>query len=368
MSARKMVWTAALLTAACGAQSVHEWGTFTSVAGADGAAMEWRPLYAPSDLPCFVHHLDQKNLKLTDFGTVRMETPVLYFYPAKPMAVSVKVEFPNGRITEWYPRASSVRPATSQCGGIAWEHVELRQSGEALPKLQAASHYYAARATQAWPLTSEGEKEKLLFYRGIAYFGVDLRPAIVGDGVRLSNAAVETIPTVIVFENHAGRVGYKVIHSLRQPVSVRFAELAGSLEELRARFEGELTEMGLYRDEAKAMLETWRDSWFEEGLRVFYILPRTKLDALLPIAIQPTPGQLSRVFVGRVEMLSPRMRSEIGMAVANGDVGVLRKYGRFLDAFLKEMGDPKMDEKVGELLAESERRIAEESGRISCGQ
>jgi hypothetical protein len=39
-----------------------------------------------------------------------------------------------------------------------------------------------------------------------------------------------------------------------------------------------------------------------------------------------------------------------------------------LDAFLKEMGDPKMDEKVGELLAESERRIAEESGRISCGQ
>ncbi len=151
-------------------------------------------------------------------------------------------------------------------------------------------------------------------------------------------------------------------------MSVRFAELAGSLEELRSRFEGELTEMGLYREEARAMLETWRDSWFEEGLRVFYILLRSKVDALLPITIQPTPGQLARVFVGRVEMLSPQMRSEIGGAVANGDVGVLQKYGRFLDAFLKQLGVPKMDEKVGELLAESERKIAEETGRVSCGQ
>jgi hypothetical protein len=34
--------------------TVHEWGTFTSVAGQDGSAVEWLPLSGPPDLPCFV--------------------------------------------------------------------------------------------------------------------------------------------------------------------------------------------------------------------------------------------------------------------------------------------------------------------------
>ena len=37
---------------------VHEWGTFTSVAGPDGEAVEWLPLAGPPDLPCFVEHVD----------------------------------------------------------------------------------------------------------------------------------------------------------------------------------------------------------------------------------------------------------------------------------------------------------------------
>src|SRR4030095_4322397 len=36
---------------------VHEWGTFTSIAGKDGFALEWRPLNGSSDLPKFVHSL-----------------------------------------------------------------------------------------------------------------------------------------------------------------------------------------------------------------------------------------------------------------------------------------------------------------------
>src|SRR3954462_13576316 len=33
---------------------VHEWGTFTSIAGPAGRAMEWTPQAGQSDLPCFV--------------------------------------------------------------------------------------------------------------------------------------------------------------------------------------------------------------------------------------------------------------------------------------------------------------------------
>src|SRR5262249_22450528 len=66
---------------------VHEWGTFTSIAGKDGVALEWRPLTAPADLPKFVHTIQNQNGGLRHFNSkvdlaarVRMETPVLYFY------------------------------------------------------------------------------------------------------------------------------------------------------------------------------------------------------------------------------------------------------------------------------------------------
>ena len=35
----------------------HEWGTFTMIAGEDGAALEWRPLAGEDDLPGFVYDL-----------------------------------------------------------------------------------------------------------------------------------------------------------------------------------------------------------------------------------------------------------------------------------------------------------------------
>ena len=34
---------------------VHEWGTFTVVAGVDGTLLDWNPLSGPSDLPPFVY-------------------------------------------------------------------------------------------------------------------------------------------------------------------------------------------------------------------------------------------------------------------------------------------------------------------------
>ena len=83
---------------------VHEWGTFTSVAAEDGTAVDWVPQQGPRDLPCFVDRV-QYNIKGWLPARVRMETPVLYFYSTDENAVDVRVRFPQGIITEWYPRA-----------------------------------------------------------------------------------------------------------------------------------------------------------------------------------------------------------------------------------------------------------------------
>src|ERR1700674_2236241 len=71
--------------------TVHEWGTFTSIAGEDGRPVEWLPAGGPTDLPCFVNRFETLGLKASLSGTVRMETPVLYFYGPAETTVSVKV-------------------------------------------------------------------------------------------------------------------------------------------------------------------------------------------------------------------------------------------------------------------------------------
>ena len=91
--------------------TAHEWGTFTSIAGRDGSAVEWLPLTGSTDLPGFVEHFRYNGFKLGLRGTVRMETPVLYFYDSRQETVSVKVSFAKGLITEWYPHAAHVEPA-----------------------------------------------------------------------------------------------------------------------------------------------------------------------------------------------------------------------------------------------------------------
>src|SRR5262249_42063474 len=88
--------------------TVHEWGTFTSVADANGNPVPWAPLFGPPDLPCFVAR-DSEVYKGFLSGLVRMETPVLYFYSPQAQTLSVHVGFPQGRITEWYPKAD-VKP------------------------------------------------------------------------------------------------------------------------------------------------------------------------------------------------------------------------------------------------------------------
>src|SRR5438128_2485782 len=73
--------------------AVHEWGTFTSIADRSGQAIDWLPLSGFSDLPDFVEHFRTANFKTRLRGTVRMETPVLYFYSPRETTLSVNVKF-----------------------------------------------------------------------------------------------------------------------------------------------------------------------------------------------------------------------------------------------------------------------------------
>jgi len=242
----------------------HEWGTFTSVQGADGVQLEWNPLVT-SELPKFVYdpskpsgeprrHISTYGGKSVFRTLQRMETPVIYFYSAKERSVDVTVKFPQGLITEWFPQAHDVGPSwveprpalakldslTDKVGvhpgfnfatldtrkGIAesmirWEGVKILpakdnpQLASRLPTDSSGSHYYAARGTDADFLRVDGavnetnrvEHEKFLFYRGIGNFKAPLEVTLGSDDgfIQLHNIGVERLAHLFILSVRHGR-------------------------------------------------------------------------------------------------------------------------------------------------------------------
>src|SRR5438132_9795229 len=99
---------------------VHEWGTFTSFEGADGATVDGMQ-HETEALPSFVaSRLSPRTSPLAIYGDHsrdvpvsrchgKMETPVIYFHTRRARHVNVRVGF-GGLLTQWYPRASHAAP------------------------------------------------------------------------------------------------------------------------------------------------------------------------------------------------------------------------------------------------------------------
>jgi len=340
---------------------VHEWGTFTSIAGKNGIALEWRPLSDSSDLPKFVHtaqggrglrHGPSKN----DYTTqIRMETPVIFFYPNEEMTITAEVNFPQGKITEWYPQARSVN------AGINWGKLAVVPGAAATyPADNSNNHYYAARETDSAAVQVCGtsgrpiEQEKFLFYRGVGSFDLPLSVKLADSRLNLHNSGKEEIARLIIFENRNGRIGYHVIDNFSGDTVSERPQLDKGVEAVIRDLRQALVASGLYDKEADAMIKTWRNSWFEEGVRVFYFLPRTITDATLPLKIDPQPAELVRVLVGRIEVITPEMEATVkkqvlllndpSPGVRAGAATAIQKLGRFYEPILKQMAEDEKDE------------------------
>ncbi|PYV35016.1 MAG: hypothetical protein DMG22_03830 [Acidobacteria bacterium] len=358
--------------------TVHEWGTFTSIAGPDGRAINWLPAGGPTDLPCFVAMSGAEGPKRfadaqlggrADRALVRMETPVLYFYSPRSETVNVKVSFHQGVISEWYPAASVSRDTPwqgagidSSTGVIRWTNVKIMPGAtESYPLEDAPSHYYAARRTGSAPLQVSSQatwwttptqqpptiqNEKFLFYRGLGSFQPAIAAQALPNGkVMVTNLGDEETP-IVLFENRGGKIGYRIPNpglagtplTLDPPVLT-----TGNLDKLYMVLEAMLKAQGMFPQEARAMVETWKDSWFEQGTRVFYIMPKHAVDSILPLDIEPRPVDVARAFVGRMEVITPATQNEVRTAIQHQDRAALETYGRFLEpivnGFLAEQSE-----------------------------
>jgi hypothetical protein len=244
--------------------------------------------------------------------------------------------------------------------------VEISQRATNRPQHRVAqearpSHYYAARNTNSSPLqlsTQNGdESEKFLFYRGVSVVPAPLSALVLPNGqIEAMNQSSAEVAKLILFERRDEKIGFREVNTLREGAVLDPPILDASLalDSLLSDLETSLISSGLYPEEAHAMLESWKDSWFEEGSRLIYIVPSSFVETILPLSIEPQPATTHRVFVGRMELLTPATRNAIETAVETNDKVTLAKYGRFLgpmiESLLRKATDPVRTAQLNEAL------------------
>jgi hypothetical protein len=142
---------------------------------------------------------------------------------------------------------------------------------------------------------------------------------------------------VLLFERRGDKLGFRIAQLAASSPTLDPPELNADMDSLKRAIVDMLIAQGLYQDEAQAMFETWRDSWFEEGSRLLYIVPRQFVDSILPLSINPAPAQTVRVFVGRLELVTPATQRAVEQALAAHDQTTLTRYGRFLVPIVENM-------------------------------
>jgi hypothetical protein len=322
---------------------VHEWGTFTSFAGDNGVELEFRPLVT-SDLPRFIMNPFSQPGSPTSFllkdqftALQRMETPVTYFYTDEPRVVNVRVDFPQGSLTEWYPVVkkfdSGVNNDTNAIVGhsyLDWGTVRLTPEKQfasvrvrdakgkaipaSLPRVDAGDHYARARETDSAIVeTVDANRgshfEKFLFYRGLGNFELPIKlVAQRHDRFEVSNSGEEPSGALLLVRIENGHVRFTRLDPVgpRSSIDTTLPSEQSTVDRLAEATVHELIAAGLYNKEALAMVNTWRTSWFgENGTRLLYLVPGKLTDKLLPLSVDPAPDQCVRVLVGRLETLTP---------------------------------------------------------------
>ena len=407
------------------AYDLHEWGTFTTVSGSDGKLLTGLHVEEES-LPGFVYsHVgmrpqvhgqygfyipsqmtqarqnsnqvlvmeDDKKLLHPMLGmkgmpraslqnvTVKMETPVIYFYGDDTPKVNVKVGFKGGTISQWYPQRKSgdtpnllkkgeqkmsdrlkemvgeremvqwkpIDFSKPYDGAIEWD-VEILSKAESDPaytfKADENTTWIYPRVPDANMLKVGGEYEDYLFYRGVGNFDLPVTFSVdASETLVVKNDSEEAVPFAFAFENIGGKFRYKTLGEVAVRGEARVSEegwvtpSAGKSQQVEVfqEMRAGLVAQGLSVDEANGMVKTWWKSYFNKpGLRVFWVVPQVDLERILPLSVNPKPASQVRVLVGRADVLRPKFEQQMIAALGTHAFSSYR-HDRFILPYMNRL-------------------------------
>jgi len=318
---------------------VHEWGVATIVHGASGigAARSEGATFAggvekPEELPKFVHTFrGMFDQTIENWRNMPVRKPIVYFYAKKKMTVNVLVSIPRGRPHAWWPQAAEIapRPVLPGRGRGFGDLGELPKIEEMKPengllrwpalvidplsvakRPDADGWWPLGRKTASSPVVQGENSDKFLFYDALTFVDPGLDIEWTRDGKAKLSARAD-IPLAIAVRVKDGACTFAQ-KKLAKGESADLAPAAGT-PDLVAPLVG----AGLYKDEAVALAEIWKEEFFQApGARVLAIVSRAAYDALLPIEIAPKPDKLERVLIAHVECLDPDVAARVGGWIA----------------------------------------------------
>ena len=336
---------------------VHEWGTFTCLQDESGKAIGG----INSDdepVPQFVHNfapgLILPPLEIASGAsksvprchpdvTMRLETPIVYFYPGKDFnaRLNVTVNCQAGWLTQFYPDAKVFaigvkgdwigRLQPYGFGRLEWDNVSLGNSNEG--PATSWPVWTTPRHVNCATVEVKGEHEKFLFYRGVANLAAPLRVVRSGPELTISKSARDNATQTardirelwLLDVRTDGTAAFRPVRPFEQaPAFVAKTRAEFAAEEYTREAKGELKKAlhealmkaGLFDDEAAALLDTWQISYFNSpGLRLFFLVPEKWTNETLPLRVRGAASEraevnpvTTRVMVGRIEIVTPEQR------------------------------------------------------------
>jgi hypothetical protein len=296
--------------------------------------------------------------------------------------VTVKVDFPEGIWTQWYPQAAfvgpklpAVAPEHPRGGHLQW-NAELIPPGEAAPALPAVASnalwHYSREVDSAYVVTHDrlrgnvAEPERFLFYRGLGQSPLPVRMTAEHDGTLAADSALDgALRHVFVIQVRNGRGVYRYLPELAPGKSIEsvIPSLSDSrplpefVDRISSALQSRLVETGLEPREAWAMVHTWTNSYFRtDGIRTLFVMPQAWTDRTIPLHIDPVPSRTVRVMVGRIEHLAPERERRAASAVR--DLGstdeatrtaafeTLRSEGRYVEPILRRVARETQDDRA----------------------
>ncbi|PCJ52038.1 MAG: hypothetical protein COA79_25000 [Planctomycetota bacterium] len=310
---------------------MHEWGTFTTEIKYGGNGKLLTGLEKEEEhLPDFVYQYNLNSLNFFSKGfstsvtnvTVKMETPVIYFYTENETPFTVDIHFNGGKISQWYPQKTNggkIDPKVTRIidfknlkenGYIQWNGTILAKDTKEKLTKPALKHqnWLMPRETDSNLIKVNDEVEKYLFYRGLGNFETPFNIHFENHKMIMTNNKTEDIPYILIYKIDSSGLNPKTLWegSIKgnQSSTYNFKNNTKRSNFNKTNFISALKTAGLYEKEAIAMLNTWETSYFKkEGLRIFWILPKNLTNKILPLTMKPTPTELKRVLVGRINIV-----------------------------------------------------------------
>jgi hypothetical protein len=238
------------------------------------------------------------------------------------------VALDRGRIVSKY-RAGEIKEWNGDVlnnyvvGSLEWKGLRLHDT--VVAPLTSSAVWLAPREVSSVSAFNPeaGEGEQYLFYRGVAHLDALMATRLTQSHVELATpanlvwleSAAAIIPNIWLVDVRAdGVIAFRSQPAVTLDKANAGKELAqikrfssgdytpAGAKDLRVAMKRALIAQGLFADEAEAMLNTWKQSYFQKpGLRVFYIVPREWTDYFLPLEIS-VPARVTRVIVGRIDL------------------------------------------------------------------